>query len=87
MEVRLNLRWRLILLVIIEVFLFLSLCDGGKKENETIKKKCDTCKSLTDSFKEGMERTARSMYDGGDADWEEKKLGSYATRFSAFLLI
>ncbi|XP_041457994.1 protein disulfide isomerase Creld2-like isoform X2 [Lytechinus variegatus] len=87
MEVRLNLRLRLILLVIIEVFLFLSSCDGGKKENEAIKKKCDTCKSLTDSFKEGMERTARSMYDGGDADWEEKKLGSYATSEMRFIEI
>lgn len=24
-----------------------------------------------------MERTARGKFEGGDADWEEKKLGSY----------
>ncbi|XP_030856272.1 cysteine-rich with EGF-like domain protein 2 isoform X2 [Strongylocentrotus purpuratus] len=85
MEVRLDLSWRLVLPVIIGIMLLLSSCDGGKKENEAIKKKCDTCRTVTKGFKEGMERTARSMYEGGDADWEEKKLGSYATSEMRFI--
>ncbi|XP_071508883.1 protein disulfide isomerase Creld2-like [Diadema antillarum] len=85
MEVRLKLSWTTITLVVLELFLFLSLCNGGKKENELVKKKCDTCRSLTKSFKEGMERTSRYSYEGGDADWEEKKLGSYATSEMRFI--
>ncbi|XP_046460090.1 cysteine-rich with EGF-like domain protein 2 isoform X1 [Daphnia pulex] len=39
---------------------------------------CQACKSLVESFKKGMERTSRGKFEGGDADWEEKKLRSYA---------
>lgn len=52
MEVRLDLSWRLVLLVIIGIMLLVSSCDGGKKENEAIKKKCDTCRTVTKGFKE-----------------------------------
>lgn len=38
---------------------------------------CRLCRTLTDSFVRGMERTARSKHDGGDAAWEEQRLGSY----------
>lgn len=38
---------------------------------------CKLCTTLTDSFAAGMERTARSKHDGGDAAWEEQRLGSY----------
>ena len=27
---------------------------------------------------QGMERTSRGKFEGGDADWEEKKLRSYS---------
>ena len=32
------------------------------------------------SFQQGLEKTAKSNYAGGDTSWEEEKLGSYADR-------
>ncbi|PNF21193.1 hypothetical protein B7P43_G05107 [Cryptotermes secundus] len=39
---------------------------------------CQACKVFVDSFKKGMERTARGKFEGGDAAWEEERLGSYS---------
>ncbi|ENN77525.1 cysteine-rich with EGF-like domain protein 2 isoform X2 [Dendroctonus ponderosae] len=39
---------------------------------------CRACKIFVDSFHKGMERTAKFKFEGGDAAWEEKNLGSYA---------
>lgn len=39
---------------------------------------CQACKVLVDSFKKEMERTARGKFEGGDAAWEEERLGSYS---------
>ncbi|KAG7199952.1 hypothetical protein KM043_014383 [Ampulex compressa] len=38
---------------------------------------CAACKILINSFKKGIERTTREKFDGGDAAWEEDKLGKY----------
>ncbi|XP_044741782.1 cysteine-rich with EGF-like domain protein 2 [Chrysoperla carnea] len=38
---------------------------------------CKLCRVVVESFQKGMERTARGKFEGGDTDWEEKKLGSY----------
>ncbi|XP_045761695.1 cysteine-rich with EGF-like domain protein 2 isoform X1 [Maniola jurtina] len=35
---------------------------------------CQSCKIFVESFKKGLERTARGKYEGGDAAWEEEKL-------------
>lgn len=40
---------------------------------------CKLCRLLVDSFKKGMEKTAKSNFQGGDTAWEEEKLGNYAT--------
>lgn len=40
---------------------------------------CKLCRVLVDSFKKGMERTAKSNFQGGDTAWEEEKLGNYAS--------
>ncbi|XP_046984885.1 cysteine-rich with EGF-like domain protein 2 [Schistocerca americana] len=40
---------------------------------------CQACRGLVASFKKGLERTARGKFEGGDAAWEEEKLGSYAS--------
>ncbi|XP_038067191.1 protein disulfide isomerase Creld2-like [Patiria miniata] len=68
---------------IVSVSIIFLLFVGGnlanKKKNEEVQKKCDTCRELAKSFKEGMERTARYNFAGGDTDWEEKKLGKYST--------
>lgn len=39
---------------------------------------CKACKIFVESFKKGMEKTAKGKFEGGDAAWEEEKLGSYA---------
>lgn len=38
---------------------------------------CQACKVYLESFRKGLERTARGSYEGGDAAWEEEKLKSY----------
>lgn len=57
--------------------------DGNKsirsaqgKQNTT---GCDLCELLVNSFNKGINRTAREHFGGGDTNWEEKNLGSYAT--------
>lgn len=35
---------------------------------------CQACKMFIDSFKNGLDRTLRGKYEGGDAAWEEEKL-------------
>jgi len=39
---------------------------------------CQACRVLVDSFKKEMDSTARNKFDGGDAAWEEERLGSYS---------
>ncbi|XP_037052339.1 cysteine-rich with EGF-like domain protein 2 isoform X2 [Bradysia coprophila] len=38
---------------------------------------CQSCTKLVESFKKGMEKTERGKHEGGDAAWEEQRLGSY----------
>lgn len=40
---------------------------------------CRACKTFIESFEKGMKKTARGKFEGGDAAWEEAKLGNYAT--------
>ncbi|KAK6635664.1 hypothetical protein RUM44_000918 [Polyplax serrata] len=40
---------------------------------------CQACKNLVKSFQHGMEKTSRGKFEGGDAAWEEEKMGSYAS--------
>ncbi|XP_065829099.1 cysteine-rich with EGF-like domain protein 2 [Oscarella lobularis] len=40
---------------------------------------CDTCTNLVKSFNEGLEKTAGANFGGGNSDWEETRLGSFAT--------
>ncbi|CAB4034937.1 cysteine-rich with EGF-like domain 1 [Paramuricea clavata] len=42
------------------------------------KEKCETCKDIVTKFKEGMERTSRHNFGGGNTDWEETRLGTWA---------
>ncbi|KAA0713610.1 Cysteine-rich with EGF-like domain protein 1 [Triplophysa tibetana] len=39
---------------------------------------CQTCRKLTNSFIEGLERTANKNFGGGNTAWEEEKLAKYA---------
>ncbi|KAK2704191.1 cysteine-rich with EGF-like domain protein 2 isoform X2 [Artemia franciscana] len=48
---------------------------------------CQACKNLVGSFTRGMERTSRGKFEGGNTDWEETRLGSYATSEVRFVEI
>lgn len=51
----------------------------GKWESLGFSKTVNYSKTLNYIFwLKGMERTSRGKFEGGDADWEEKKLRSYA---------
>ncbi|KAK6178706.1 hypothetical protein SNE40_011228 [Patella caerulea] len=52
--------------------IFLGPCEGAKLY------KCSVCKTIADDFFKGMKETAKSNYGGGNTNWEEKSLGSYA---------
>ncbi|KAF5284425.1 hypothetical protein FQR65_LT13559 [Abscondita terminalis] len=39
---------------------------------------CKACRVFVNSFEKGMENTAKGKFEGGDAAWEEEKLGSYS---------
>jgi len=60
--------------------LLLLLClhesSSGKKTN--VEEKCETCRHLVKKFHEGMEKTAKNHFGGGDTAWEETRLGKYA---------
>ncbi|CAO1347213.1 unnamed protein product [Diamesa hyperborea] len=58
------------------------LANLGSKEERLKAEKypaCKSCKVFADSFNKGLEKTTRGKHDGGDAAWEEERLGSYKT--------
>lgn len=75
-------KWfELVLVVIVALSSNLVFCDSEKKSEGHSQKlpPCQACKTLVQSFQHGLEKTSRGKFEGGDADWEEKKMGSYAT--------
>ncbi|KAK9889428.1 hypothetical protein WA026_004698 [Henosepilachna vigintioctopunctata] len=73
--------------MIVAVFLLTALlshaphvnCDHLKELlNQKKLPPCKSCKVFIESLKKGIERTANGKFEGGDTDWEEKKLGTYA---------
>lgn len=59
-------------------------CDISRKLEDTIKNEkkdsaklppCSACSSLVRSFKNGLDRTSRGKFEGGDTAWEEKNQG------------
>ena len=46
--------------------------------------KCSKCKSLINKFKQGMDKTAKGNFGGGNTDWETRKLGNYLTSETRF---
>ncbi|XP_054721878.1 cysteine-rich with EGF-like domain protein 2 [Uloborus diversus] len=51
--------------------------DTTSKQQENLPP-CQACRLLTNSFKKGIEKTARGKFEGGDASWEESRLKSYS---------
>ena len=58
------------------IFFCLSLVDANVAEQ-----KCLQCKFLVETFKAGMRNTEKQHFAGGNTDWEERKLGKFATRW------
>lgn len=48
---------------------------------------CQACKTVVKTFQNGIERTKRSRYDGGDVDWEAKNMKKYAKSEIRFIEI
>uniref|UniRef100_A0A8R1IJ37 EGF-like domain-containing protein n=1 Tax=Caenorhabditis japonica TaxID=281687 RepID=A0A8R1IJ37_CAEJA len=56
----------------------LAVC-SSQKELNIKNEKCRTCNFLVHTFDEGLKKTARQHFAGGDTAWEEKNLGKYKT--------
>lgn len=54
------------------------MCTALRSAAREKKAKCPTCKDIVEAFKKGKEKTAKANFGGGNTDWEERKLGSYA---------
>ncbi|XP_065066902.1 cysteine-rich with EGF-like domain protein 2-A isoform X2 [Rhopilema esculentum] len=52
-----------------------------------ISTKCTVCKDMTDNFLEKMTKTEKHGFGGGNTDWEESRLGTYAKSESRLLEI
>ncbi|XP_074644946.1 cysteine-rich with EGF-like domain protein 2 isoform X2 [Tubulanus polymorphus] len=59
------------------LLLLLFVCTGFSED--AVIKKCEVCKELVKNFKAGLQRTSKSNFGGGNTDWEENRLGSFAT--------
>ncbi|XP_066580476.1 cysteine-rich with EGF-like domain protein 2 isoform X2 [Amia ocellicauda] len=44
-----------------------------------VKEPCVTCRTITDNFAKGFDRTAKKNFGGGNTAWEERKLSKYET--------
>ncbi|XP_023221794.1 cysteine-rich with EGF-like domain protein 2 [Centruroides sculpturatus] len=56
----------------------MNLNDAAVNNKDESLAPCQICKILTKSFEKGIESTVRGKFEGGDASWEESRLGSYA---------
>ncbi|GFS86068.1 protein disulfide isomerase CRELD2 [Trichonephila clavipes] len=54
---------------------------------ETVVPSCSACKNLVKSFLKAVDETTRQSFEGGDADWERKKLGAYENSELRFIEI
>lgn len=56
-----------------------SASEEQKESKRSVKlSPCQACKNVVESFKKGIESTARGKHEGGDAAWEERRLKNYA---------
>jgi len=60
-------------LIYILLFIFFQGSRGRDVEED-----CKTCRKLVTKFQEGVEKTAKNHFGGGDTAWEESRLGKYA---------
>jgi len=63
--------------------LFIPASTAG--DTKSIEEECKVCRFLVKSLREGLDRTERLHFGGGNTDWEERKLGSFRTSETRFL--
>jgi len=74
-------------------FLFAAAAQSKKKKKNDdeakVKSKCTVCRSLVNKFMDGLEKTKKSGYGGGNTAWEERSLGrnSFAKSETRFVEI
>ncbi|XP_077971172.1 cysteine-rich with EGF-like domain protein 2 isoform X2 [Styela clava] len=61
-------------IILISLLLVFTICDA-----EETKSKCDGCRDLSRGILDGLDKTKKKNFEGGDVAWEEKKLGKYKT--------
>ncbi|KAJ3612472.1 hypothetical protein NHX12_020747 [Muraenolepis orangiensis] len=64
------------LLLLLVVVVVVSQIGHAKRD---LKSTCATCRQVTDSFRKGIERTAKQNFGGGNTAWEERALSKYET--------
>uniref|UniRef100_A0AC35G2W4 EGF-like domain-containing protein n=1 Tax=Panagrolaimus sp. PS1159 TaxID=55785 RepID=A0AC35G2W4_9BILA len=64
---------------------FLLLLPFGASVSLPAKERCFQCKFLVETFKIGMDLTKKAHFAGGNTDWEERKLGKFATSETRFI--
>ncbi|XP_004610822.1 protein disulfide isomerase CRELD2 isoform X1 [Sorex araneus] len=57
--------------------LLLLLLPPPSRPADTTPTRCQTCRALVDKFGQGMARTAKKNFGGGNTAWEEKTLSKY----------
>lgn len=60
--------------LLLTVISMLCLMGGSSAEK---KPKCEVCQGIVDKFMQGIKRTQKSNFGGGNTHWEEKSLGKY----------
>ncbi|XP_070559767.1 cysteine-rich with EGF-like domain protein 2 isoform X2 [Ptychodera flava] len=80
------------LLICIALLTLMSQSISSAKKKKTSKKKdtqkeCETCSGIASAFHEGIKRTTKSNFGGGNTAWEERALGSYANSETRFVEI
>lgn len=65
------------------IFLVLNLVLFQFNKAEKIEK-CDLCKKFVQEFIDGLKRTSKGNFGGGNTAWEDKKLGNYLTSETRF---
>uniref|UniRef100_A0A7E5A1N7 Cysteine-rich with EGF-like domain protein 2 n=1 Tax=Panagrellus redivivus TaxID=6233 RepID=A0A7E5A1N7_PANRE len=63
----------------------LFLLAGTVAASSVAENACMQCKFLVETFKAGMKKTEKQHFAGGNTDWEERKLGKFATSETRFI--
>lgn len=64
--------------LVVNFVLVLVSVHATTKEEDPMIKKCEACRKIEERYRDGLKNTAKSNYGGGNTNWEENKLGSYA---------